>query len=287
MDLNDLLRKGGFDPSGVMVMRHRPTERDLRTALPWLAAERPDVYNAYQRQHGHTTEAALAKATYLASFIGHEPGQALFVGLYRVAGFRELTSRQYWAIPQNSELRSLGTRGPLDGRESLWFDLDRVEYLTQWAGKLVVDWPPPERSWWRWSARNTMPVRAIHEESAFVRAMPSWDALVLTWAQLATLPNSWRAALAQWRGIYLILDSSSGKAYVGSAYGDGNILGRWREYAKKGDGGNVKLRKLDPSPFRFSILERVSPDMPAEEVIAREALWKDRLGTREFGLNDN
>jgi hypothetical protein len=39
--------------------------------------------------------------------------------------------------------------------------------------------------------------------------------------------------------------------------------------------------------FQFSVLERVSPDLPAEQVIELENTWKKRLGTREFGLNKN
>ena len=89
------------------------------------------------------------------------------------------------------------------------------------------------------------------------------------------------------RGVYLIFDESDQKAYVGAAYGKENILGRWLNYAKAGHGGNKKLRHRDPSSFRFSILQRVSPDMDAEDVIRFEGTWKDRLHTRDFGLNEN
>ena len=48
------------------------------------------------------------------------------------------------------------------------------------------------------------------------------------------------------------------------------------------------LRTLGPENFRFSILERVSPNMEADKVIALEATWKDRLHTRwPEGLIDN
>jgi hypothetical protein len=101
------------------------------------------------------------------------------------------------------------------------------------------------------------------------------------------LARRWRDALEHWRGIYFILDASDGRGYTGSAYADTNILGRWLDYAASGHCGNVQLRGRDPQTFRFSILERVSPDLSAEEVIRREASWKTRLHTREFGLNSN
>jgi hypothetical protein len=119
------------------------------------------------------------------------------------------------------------------------------------------------------------------------KAMPPWNELSLTWSELTLLPSKWRAALAEWRGIYFILDASDGKGYVGSAYGRANILGRWVGYAKSGHGGNALLRARDCRNLRFSILQRVSPDMPADDVIRLEDVWKSRLHTRAFGMNDN
>jgi hypothetical protein len=111
---------------------------------------------------------------------------------------------------------------------------------------------------------------------------------VLSWAQLGVLPSKWRETLRQWRGLYYISDSLNGKGYIGSAYGQDNLLGRWQQYGAQGHGGNVHLRERRPENFRFSILERVSPDMEANEVIALGTTWKKRLHTLwPEGLNDN
>jgi hypothetical protein len=88
-------------------------------------------------------------------------------------------------------------------------------------------------------------------------------------------------------GIYLIFDVSDAKGYVGSAYGSDNLLSRWSEYGASGHGGNKQLWNRIPENFRFSILQLVAQDMPADAVVVLEAAWKDRLHTREFGLNDN
>ena len=66
-----------------------------------------------------------------------------------------------------------------------------------------------------------------------------------------------------------------------------NILGRWLNYAASGHGGNKKLKERDPSYFVFTILQRTSPDTERDEIGRIEAGWKDRLHTREHGLNDN
>lgn len=93
IDLNDLLTKAGLDPATVMVMRHRPMEKDLRAVLPWLAAERHAVYNAFQSNHSEVVEKALSRARYLASFIGHEAGRAVFVGVCEVASYEVVSAR--------------------------------------------------------------------------------------------------------------------------------------------------------------------------------------------------
>ena len=295
LTLNDLLTKARLDPERVLVFRHRPPEPDLRKRLQWLAAERPDTFNAYQMTQNPTLErvmGSLAGDGHIASFIGHEPGKAVFVGLYRIGGSTPLSFEQYWAEPFHQQLKELGMRGWSlgdDPRSSiLRFDLAPTPLFEGWRGRLIVGWPPPERSWWRRAHRNEIPVHAIREADALTGAMPDWADLTLSWADLAVMPGHWRAALAQWRGIYFIFDASDGKGYVGSAYGTENLLGRWRQYAARGDGGNVLLRQRDPAHFTFAILQRVSPDMEPAEVIQLEASWKARLHTRApHGLNDN
>ena len=117
--------------------------------------------------------------------------------------------------------------------------------------------------------------------------MPSWDQLSLTWEDLRVLPTKWKTALRQWRGIYYIFDIKVAKGYVGSACGEENILGRWMDYAASGHGGNTKLKERQASDFLFTILQRTSPDTERGEIGILESNWKDRLHTREYGLNDN
>jgi hypothetical protein len=290
MDLNNLLAAQEIDPKPVLVMRHRPQERELRKVLPWLAAERPDLFNAYQQTHYERQERALTRAKYLASFIGHEPGKALFVGLYKVAQSRPITRDEFWQIPANLELKKLGMTGwsSTDDRPScLLFELDVTDTYKDWKGKLVLGWTGLERNWCRWAGQNQFPVKAILEESILVRAMPSADELILTWEELKVLPKSWGLILSQWRGVYLMFDVSDGRGYAGAAYGADNLYSRWLSYAESGHGGNKQLRARAPQNLRFSILQLVAQDMTAETVIRLESTWKERLHTRDFGLNDN
>jgi len=295
MDFKDLLRNQGYDTDArerIVLLRHRPFEPTLARAMPWIIEERPDLFETYQSVPGRP-ETALRRAEYVASFLGLSPGTAHFVGLYRIGEARELDHDAFWRIPENLTLRDMGYEGfTTDEAERLGsrlqFVLERLPFYGDWRGRLVIDFPPPERSWFRWVDRGTFPVRMILEESAFAASPPDWREIDLTFAELSALPASWRARLAEWRGVYLIFDESDRRTYVGSAYGRDNLLGRWRAYARDGHGGNRELRGRDPRNYRFSILERLAPDLPVDEVIARENSWKLRLHSRQpFGLNAN
>ena len=297
MNFNDMLQKEGIDPKNVIALRHRPPETKLHRVLPWLAAEEPEVFNTYQQAQGGRLEKSLESLTgrgHVASFIGRESGRALFIGLYSIASAEPITSKVFLSKPAHWRLLALGQKDWCTEEYErkhptfLWFDLVLTEFYSHWKGKLVVGWPGLARSWWRRAHRNVLPVTAVHEESLLDAAMPEWNALSLSWEELKVLPTLWKNRLAQWRGIYYIFDEEDGKAYVGSAYGDTNLLGRWQDYAATGHGGNKLLRKRKPDSFKFTILERVSPDMEASDVIRLESSWKDRLHTRApYGLNEN
>lgn len=294
MNLNDLIERAGIDPEQVIALRHRPKERDLNKVLPWLAAERHDLFNAYQQTQAKPLENAMAKMVgtgYVASFIGRKPGTALFIGLYSISGAKPLTVEQLLQIPAHRELHKYGMMGGTaeDSRDSiLWFDLESTDFCSSWKGKLIVGWSPPERSWWRRAHRNDLQVLAILEDSSLDASMPPWDEIDLSWGELKVLPSRWKSALSQWRAVYYIFDTACGKGYVGSAYGTENLFGRWQNYAADGHGGNKLLRVRSAEDLRFSILQRVSPDAEARDVIRLESSWKERLHTRApLGLNDN
>jgi hypothetical protein len=107
--------------------------------------------------------------------------------------------------------------------------------------------------------------------------------------------SDWKAALESVKGVYLIVDKSNGKAYVGSAYGNGGIWSRWSCYMGTGHGWNDELVRLlekkglpyAREQFHFSVLEVMVNSTPDETVLAREAHWKRALLTRERGYNKN
>ncbi len=287
IDLNAYLADAGIPLDKTLVMRHTPTVKPLLKRLRNWAVSRPEMYNYYQSNQHPTQENQLSRATHLASFIGVKTGEALFVGIYKVEGWKEIPVAEFIEMEVVKELYGHGSR--LKNQSHVkWFDLRVMPEMAELKGRLVLKWAEMHgaRSWSRWAAPNTFPVKTIHEESALAPTMPSWRDLILEWAELQTLPESWKAKLREWRAIYLIHDMSDGKNYIGSAYGEDNLDHRWAEYVRTGGhGGNVQLRGREPNNFRFSIHELVGPSMPMEEVVDIEWSWMLRLHTRTSGLN--
>ena len=147
---------------------------------------------------------------------------------------------------------------------------------------------------------DNLEVQEILREPFSGREFPGYENIDLSFGELeAIVMNTrpdWRAALTSVKGIYLISDTTTGKRYVGSAYGDQGVWSRWCEYAATGHGNNVELRKLVRDPtleycrkaFRFALLEHRPMTTSDTDVTARESFWKNILLTRgELGMNRN
>ena len=293
----DILVKHGIDPTKVLAVRHKLNQwPKLDRLMPWLVENEPDLFNAVQSwQHGKKAEASFKNVEYIAAFLGLESGRAVFVGVYKRGTYRPLSKAQCQTHPPVKKLIAHGAEqeafdSPREGL--LLFELELTEIASEYRGKLSIEWSAGI-AFVQYVKRKRSPVRfpihAIYEENRFVnpRQMPNWRELVLSWDELSTLPDAWAKSLAETRGVYFIFDVSNRKGYVGAAYGRDNLLGRWKNYAKTGHGENEQLKERDPKNFRFSILQRCSPDASETEVQRLEGTWKIRLHTREFGMNGN
>ncbi|MDU2697491.1 MAG: GIY-YIG nuclease family protein [Staphylococcus epidermidis] len=109
---------------------------------------------------------------------------------------------------------------------------------------------------------------------------------------------SWKQALMNVKGVYVITDLSNGKLYIGSASGNTDgIWQRWSDYANIENltGGNKLLNeiKLDKGKdyiinnFQYSILEIFDTKTKVDTIINRENYWKKVFCTRKYGMNFN
>lgn len=200
----------------------------------------------------------------------------LFAGVYAISG---VGPGQNTAFKYKTEL--------IPGHEEL-------------IGRIVVRYKREYRASYIWGHKygNKLEVLELLDSPLSIEPFPGYNGVCISHSTLRLLQQkeepSWKAALSSVGGVYVIMDTATGKPYVGSAYGEGGLWQRWREYADSGHGGNMELKSLltgqgaDYSAnFQYSILEIADPQSSAEQLLARETHWKAVLLSREFGYNSN
>jgi len=237
----------------------------------------------------HQSKPVFDDCDYIVSFVGQSYSHAKLLAVYRVLDRQEPTS---FEMP-------LGFPYPNMPLGPYRYRLERATGFEDLERRLVIDWGGSTRSWHQWLS-TTKPKKVVEIlPEGYVTEFRDYDDFVLTFDELQRIINQpmacrdWHRRLAAVAGVYLITDQSDGGHYVGSAYGAEGILGRWREYAKSGHGGNVVLKKrvgADPNHarhFTFTLLKTLPKTLTRDEVIEQEAMYKAKLGSLVRGLNLN
>lgn len=231
-----------------------------------------------------------SKCDYVLAFVSGPSTSAKFVGLFKV-----IDSSGEKASKEHLE-SLLGLNYPSDKIDTYNFELRKMSNMSCLENRLIIDWGKATLSWGQW-ATNDKEIIAIHESERY--AFKGYESLMLDYRTLKTilsdniLYESWHNALESVYAIYMIIDQISGKMYIGSAYGEGGLLQRWKNYIQTYHGGNIRMIDLlETHPnryesFQFTILQIIPKTCTIEEVIALESLYKDKFKTRIFGLNDN
>lgn len=213
---------------------------------------------------------------YILSLIFYEYGEWIFAGIYESIGCE-------W---QN----------------------DHYEYQTQLTeinkhliGRLIVKYDKPFRqSYLKLEGYiDELEVSEILKLPSSFQKFPGYDKVKISFSFLkAVIENNettWKTALENMKGVYLITDIKNGKMYVGSAYSVNMIWSRWQSYVETGHGGNAGLielvkekgKRYAEENFQFTLLEAMKYNTDDNNIIERESHWKDVIKSREFGYNKN
>ncbi|MGZ8139780.1 GIY-YIG nuclease family protein [Bordetella bronchiseptica] len=266
----------------------------LQVQEPTLTAKSCKIHFARFNQHEHPLDVFIEgkfdawqawqssrnfKREFVLSFVQAGTTTSwLFVGLFRVKGYVSEKEPQFHYI----------------------YDLERVRSCEEFVGRLYATSPYTQRNSYL-LAETLAPdlvVSHILPRRLSISDFPGYKLVDVSKAQLDIIVRdnipTWRTALSNVKGIYLISDRKTHKLYVGKADGAEGIWGRWCAYAKNGHGGNVALREElglasveRQEDLRFSFLEIADIHSTKEEVLAREEHWKSVLMTRANGYNRN
>lgn len=187
----------------------------------------------------------------------------------------------------------------MEARQEYWYTLEPLQSCSDLAGRLVVDFARPGRASYLLgkSFGSQLTVHELRPERMHLEEFPGFKKVDLEWPDLEIVvrqnTTSWRTALSNVAGVYLISDPTDGKLYVGSATGEGGIWARWCQYVD-GTGKNIELVALIGNHgrerarvFRFSILEIADVHASRDEIVERESHWKRVLLSRTHGYNAN
>lgn len=217
---------------------------------------------------------------YIVSLIQMDKNDTwLFAGVYRVLELKEKKESEQYYI----------------------YDTEELEVLKQYSGRVVVNFKRERLRQSYLVAENWFSEFSVIEmlaEPIAIGEFKGYDNSVISKQNLDIVikqsVKSWKSALSNVLGIYLITDINTGKLYVGSASGEDGIWQRWVEYSKDGHGNNQELIDLldqngesYANNFQYTVLEIADTHASLDDIYEREKYWKKVLCSRKHGYNAN
>lgn len=283
MNLIDLLGISGVDVNKrIKIIRH--SHKDERV-LALFAANR-DLLEQYQALQDYKA----LHCDFVVSCLKDKNNKTVVQAVYQVMDHRPATESD---IPNSADFNHLLDIEEISAEEFTL--LKRVEAFSSLEQRVVIDWGKAAIKWLQSLNNNPKNIIEIKAQGK-VEEFLTYDSVLLGYQQLKQMINypeanqEWHQMLSV-NGVYLMINNKTGQQYVGSAYGKEGILGRWRDYAKNGHGGNVRLQRLlatDPSllyEMQYSILTTVASNKTSTEIIAIENFYKQKLGRAAVTLN--
>ena len=262
------------------------THKDKNLFDLFLDHQNDGLFEDYVREHTPVNANLLMQADYVIVFVA-DGKYSRFAGVYQVLGEDKRIK-----VPSEDTKKKY--------EEKVFVKVLRLKAFEPLGGRVLVDWGGLAAQRWLQWFRGDKEVLQVDE--GIIRLMipfRSYNDVSLSFKELKNLIDTdnveWRDKLKAVNGIYGIADQSNGKLYVGSAYGDEGIWGRWKVYAEtNGHGNNDMLVELLRNNkdyawdhFQWFILETFPLDVTDDYAVHRENLYKEKLCTRVFGYNKN
>lgn len=175
-----------------------------------------------------------------------------------------------------------------------------VKEVNELVGRLVIKYSRTSRQSYLYFEKllNSCLIHEFKPERLSVEEFPGYNKTCISKSTLDIIIRnqleSWKSALSNIAGIYLITDKLNGKLYVGSATGDRGIWQRWTDYSNNGHGGNKDLIEIIKkngkeycNNFQYSILEIADTHASENDIKKRESYWKNVFCSIEHGYNAN
>ena len=252
----------------------------------FLDHQNDGLFDDYVREHMPVNANLLMQADYVIVFVA-DGKYSRFAGVYQILG-------------EDKRIKVPSEDPKKKHEEKVFVKVLRLKVFEPLGGRVLVDWGGMAAQRWLQWFRGDKKVLRIDE--GIIRMMipfHSYNDVLLSFKELKNLIDTdnveWRDKLKAVNGIYGIADQGNGKLYVGSAYGNEGIWGRWKVYVEtNGHGNNDKLVELIRNNkdyawdhFQWFILETFPLDVTDDYAVRRENLYKLKFCTRVLGYNKN
>lgn len=277
LTFNDLLIKNDISPGDVLYIRHAFTNKGFSECfrLGYIYD-----YTCHQKTDFPNNK------KYWAVFIGEKDSTARFYRFYKVKGVKKSSPSFFSSDFPHPEWLNDG----------LFFDLEECDIFNYYHEKITVKWKGPIK-YYVFADKSDKEIITVNESIPI--SFPGYERLIVSFDELKSIIyeeftyNQYHTALTNINAIYLIVDTENGKQYVGSSYGKGGLLSRWKCYVDTKHGNNKLMKELICNIpdrfhlFQFSILKILPLSITPDEAISYEKIYKDKLLSIRFGLNDN
>jgi hypothetical protein len=266
-------RTSGVDSqSDKLLIAGKPFPKNI-TTVHALYDYRRELFDQYQREQLRKNFKGIK---YLVVFLGEQGTTAKFVGVYKICGQSD---------------------SPYAENEVV-LDLVHLDAFNELEETVIIDWGKGTLQWCQYYSKEKPVIRRVAktQKNDLIPPFKSYLETILNYAELALIIDcpEWVEQLKKKNCVYAILDTYTGKIYIGSTYNPQGIYGRWIDYARNGHGDNKDLEATilkDPNyaknHFQWTILELLEINISQKEAIDRETLWKQKLKTNQFGYNNN
>ena len=251
MNLSELVEMRGFTLNNkIKLVRHKDSNYDIQSMY------RNGFLDFYQSTQ---IKDVFGNCEYIMSFLGDEGTKTTYIGTYKKLSTQKLDLSQ---IPNGYPI----TAEDVLSSDHYYYEFEKIDLLADLIDRLVIEWGKSTRSWFQWLSKSHDKNIVEILPPGYVSHFPGYDEVFLNFSGLEMIINHqdsnrvWYTMLGSVAGVYLIVDTVTGLQYVGSAYGEEGILGRWKSYVKTKHGGNkilVELLEKDPNryqKFQSSIL---------------------------------
>lgn len=248
LTLKMILLASGFTESmlkNTIAIRHNLTQEEVKLAY------NSDSFNEFQSIQ---KQSMLKDKEYAVVFVGGKFQDSKFIGIYKVSKPAPVEVQKFQNKPWWEEKFS----------SMSFFNFELTDYLKDLRNLLFINWGNFIKNWYfsfdNDDFLNDKNVISISTPIPFL----GFEKVKLSFEELNKIVRygyqDWKQPLSDIFAVYQI-ESPDGHKYIGSAYGENGLWGRWSSYvdSKYGSGGKKLKELIEKQPelkesFTFSIL---------------------------------